>query len=159
MLNTEPFKITSILDKFSIHNPVSNETLVLKQPSLIIIPDIDRNQFISKEAINVNIPIIGLLSTNNIIKIDYPIFGNNHSIHVVHFFCHFVAKLIKKEIKGILTKNILSSFFVVPKNKKHNLERQFVVKRRLRNKNKQQNSIKSKKDRKIKVKRKRCIKF
>jgi len=41
---------------------------------------------------------MGLVNSACQLDIDYPIFAQDTSIHTVHFFCHFVAALIAKEM-------------------------------------------------------------
>jgi len=67
-------------------------------PSLLVIPDISNNAMILYEAQKVGIPIIGLVNSSCYLEIDYPIFAQDQTFHSVHFFCHFLATLIAKEI-------------------------------------------------------------
>jgi ribosomal protein S2 len=67
-------------------------------PSLVIVPDISNSFPILHESQKIGTPVIGLTNSTDMTLVDYPIFGNNHSIHMVHFFCHFLAILIGKEI-------------------------------------------------------------
>jgi ribosomal protein S2 len=53
---------------------------------------------ILRETFGLRIPIIGLINSGCSTEITYPIFGNANSLHVVHFFCHFIAVLIAKEV-------------------------------------------------------------
>lgn len=69
-----------------------------RRPSLIVIPDISNNPMIIEETNMSGIPVIGLVNSDCKLDITYPIFGNDQSIHSVHFFCHFLATLIAKEI-------------------------------------------------------------
>ena len=66
-------------------------------PSLIIVPDISNNTMILKEARKVGLPVIGLVNSNCLLEIDYPIFAQEETQQSVHFFCHFLAILIAKE--------------------------------------------------------------
>ena len=68
------------------------------RPSIVIIPDIQNNDMILRETFGLRIPIIGLINSGCATQITYPIFGNANSLHIVHFFCHFIAVLIAKEI-------------------------------------------------------------
>jgi ribosomal protein S2 len=67
-------------------------------PSLIVIPDVANNPMIVTETKKVGIPVIGLVNSACQLNIDYPIFAQDTSLHSVHFFCHFLATLIAKEI-------------------------------------------------------------
>lgn len=55
---------------------------------------------IIKEGKQMGIPIIGLINSDELISVDYPIIGNNNSIYLVHFFCYFLAHMISKQILG-----------------------------------------------------------
>jgi ribosomal protein S2 len=70
-------------------------------PSLIIIPDVINNSMIIKETKKVGMPVIGLVNSACTFVIDYPIFTQDTSIYNVHFFCHFIAALIAKEMVQI----------------------------------------------------------
>jgi len=52
---------------------------------------------ILKEARTVGLPVIGLVNSNCLVEIDYPIFAQDQTVQSVHFFCHFLAILIAKE--------------------------------------------------------------
>ena len=67
-------------------------------PSLIIIPDISNNEMILSEITKVGLPVIGLVNSQCHFEIDYPIFAQDQSFSSVHFFCHFLATLIAKEM-------------------------------------------------------------
>jgi ribosomal protein S2 len=67
-----------------------------QRPALTIIPDIINNDMILREVVIKNIPVIGLVNSNESTKISYPVFGNSDSIQVVHFFCNFLALLLAK---------------------------------------------------------------
>ena len=66
-------------------------------PSLLIVPDVSNNIMILKEAQKVGLPVIGLVNSNCLLEIDYPIFAQEETQQSVHFFCHFLAILIAKE--------------------------------------------------------------
>jgi hypothetical protein len=51
---------------------------------------------ILRETVVKNIPVIGLVNSNEATRITYPIFGNSDSAQVVHFFCSFLALLLAK---------------------------------------------------------------
>ena len=70
--------------------------IVSQRPTLAIIPDIENNMMILRETAAKEIPVIGLVNTDQSTKIAYPIFGNSTSIQIVHFFCHFLSLLIAK---------------------------------------------------------------
>jgi ribosomal protein S2 len=70
-------------------------------PSLIVIPDVANNPMIITETKKVGLPVIGLVNSGCQLSIDYPIFAQDTSIHSVHFFCHFLATLIAKEMVQI----------------------------------------------------------
>lgn len=67
-----------------------------QRPALAIIPDIHMNDMILRETTIKNIPVIGLVNTDEATKIAYPIFGNASSTKIVYFFCNFLAMLIAK---------------------------------------------------------------
>jgi len=67
-------------------------------PSLIVIPDTSNNKMVISEAKQVGIPIIGLVNSSSDVEIDYPIFAQDQNLHAIHFFCHFLAALIAKEV-------------------------------------------------------------
>lgn len=69
-----------------------------KRPTIVIIPDIHNNDMILRETHPLNIPVIGLVNSSCATEITYPIFGNANSVEIVHFFCHFLAVLIAKEV-------------------------------------------------------------
>jgi ribosomal protein S2 len=69
-----------------------------RKPSLVIIPDISNNSMIIEETNISGIPVIGLVNSDCKSEIAYPIFANDQSSHSVHFFCHFLANLIAKEV-------------------------------------------------------------
>jgi len=66
-------------------------------PSLVVIPDISNNIMILKEARKVGLPVIGLVNSNCLFEIDYPVFAQDQTLQSIHFFCHFLAVLIAKE--------------------------------------------------------------
>jgi ribosomal protein S2 len=66
-------------------------------PSLLIIPDISKNNMILKEAGKVGLPVMGLVNSNCPVEIDYPIFAQDETLQNIHFFCHFLATSIAKE--------------------------------------------------------------
>lgn len=66
------------------------------RPTLAIIPDIHNNSMILHETFIKDIPVIGLVHSDNTKKIAYPIFGNADSLQIVHFFSKFLAVLIAK---------------------------------------------------------------
>lgn len=70
----------------------------LQRPTIAIIPDIHNNDMILRETNILKIPIIGLINSDCNTQITYPIFGNANSLQIVHFFCHFIAVLIAKEV-------------------------------------------------------------
>jgi ribosomal protein S2 len=70
-------------------------------PNLILIPDVKNNRKILEETKEVGIPVLGLVSSDCQLNIDYPILAQDMSIHIVHFFCHFMATLIAKEMVKI----------------------------------------------------------
>lgn len=70
----------------------------IRQPSVIIIPDIGKSLMIVRESKKIGIPIIGLINSDQLISVDYPLMGNSDSIHLVNFFCHFLANMISKQI-------------------------------------------------------------
>jgi ribosomal protein S2 len=70
-------------------------------PSLVIIPDVVNNSMIIKETKKIGMPVIGLVNSTCTFVIDYPIFTQDTSIYNVHFFCHFIAALIAKEMVQI----------------------------------------------------------
>jgi Ribosomal protein S2 len=82
-----------------------------RRPSLVIIPDIANNIMIVDETNRVGIPVIGLVNSQCPLDIPYPIFANDQSIYSIHFFCHFLAALIAKEM--VKTKHKL---YTLPKN-------------------------------------------
>jgi ribosomal protein S2 len=67
-------------------------------PSLMVIPDTSNNKMVIFEAKQVGIPVIGLVNSSSGIEIDYPIFAQDQNLHAIHFFCHFLATLITKEV-------------------------------------------------------------
>lgn len=66
------------------------------RPVIAIIPDIKNNDMILRETSAKDIPVIGLINSNDSVKIAYPIFGNCDSIQVIYFFCNFLSILIAK---------------------------------------------------------------
>jgi ribosomal protein S2 len=83
--------IESIKEKTRFH-------ALSRWPSLVIIPDVANNPMIVSEAKKIGVPVMGLVNSACQLDIDYPIFAQDTSIHTVHFFCHFVAALIAKEM-------------------------------------------------------------
>ena len=67
-------------------------------PSLVIIPDIVNNDMILSEIQKTGLPILGLVNSNCSSEIEYPLFAQDQSFASVHFFCHFLATLIAKEM-------------------------------------------------------------
>jgi len=67
-------------------------------PSLVVIPDISNNSMVLTEIKKVGLPVIGLVNSNCNFEIEYPIFAQDQSFSSVHFFCHFLATLIAKEM-------------------------------------------------------------
>jgi ribosomal protein S2 len=65
---------------------------------MVVIPDIHNNDMILRETNPLNIPVIGLVNSSCATQVTYPIFGNANSVEIVHFFCHFLAVLIAKEV-------------------------------------------------------------
>lgn len=76
-------------------------------PSLIIIPDLSNNIMILKEAKKVGLPVMGLVNSSTPFQVDYPIFAQEQTIQSVHFFCHFLATLIAKEMVYIQHKRYI----------------------------------------------------
>jgi ribosomal protein S2 len=70
-------------------------------PNLILIPDVKNNRKLLEETKEVGIPVLGLVSSDCQLNVDYPILAQDMSIHTVHFFCHFIATLIAKEMVKI----------------------------------------------------------
>ena len=70
-------------------------------PTLILIPDVKNNIKLIEETREMNTPILGLVSSDCQLNIDYPILAQDMSIHIIHFFCHFMATLIAKEMAKI----------------------------------------------------------
>lgn len=68
----------------------------MSRPALAIIPDINNNDMILREAVAKMIPVVGLVNSDEATRITYPIFGNSASAQVVHFFCSFLAVLLAK---------------------------------------------------------------
>lgn len=69
-----------------------------RKPSLIIIPDVSKNEIIIRETNVLGIPVLGLVNSDCQNSIAYPIFANDQSVYSIHFFCHFLGSLITKEI-------------------------------------------------------------
>ena len=67
-------------------------------PSLIVIPDISNNSMILAEIKKIGLPVIGLVNSDCRFEIEYPIFAQDQSFSSIHFFCHFLATLIAKEL-------------------------------------------------------------
>jgi ribosomal protein S2 len=76
-------------------------------PSLIVIPDLSNNIMILKEAKKIGLPVMGLVNSSTPFQIDYPIFAQEQTIQSVHFFCHFLATLIAKEMVYIQHKRYI----------------------------------------------------
>ena len=72
------------------------KNMLSQRPALAIIPDISNNDMILRETFAKDIPVIGLVNSDESTKIAYPIFGNSSSVQVVHFFCSFLSLLIAK---------------------------------------------------------------
>jgi ribosomal protein S2 len=49
------------------------------------------------EAKKIGLPMIGLVNSDCVFEIDYPIFAQDHTLHSIYFFCNFLATLIGKE--------------------------------------------------------------
>ncbi len=64
---------------------------------------------IVSEAKKIGVPVMGLVNSACQLDIDYPIFAQDTSIHTVHFFCHFIASLIAKEMIQIQHKLFATS--------------------------------------------------
>jgi ribosomal protein S2 len=62
---------------------------------------------ILKEAKKVGLPVMGLVNSSTPFQIDYPIFAQEQTIQSVHFFCHFLATLIAKEMVYIQHKRYI----------------------------------------------------
>lgn len=73
-----------------------NLNSINQRPALAIIPDIENNDMILRETFAKDIPVIGLINSDQTTEIAYPIFGNSTSVKTVHFFCHFLSLLIAK---------------------------------------------------------------
>jgi ribosomal protein S2 len=82
-----------------------------KKPSLIVIPDVEKSRNLIKGIHHIGVPIIGLVNSHTTYSIDYPLFGNANSIHVVHFFCHLLAKLVLKATNNTQRLQVLPTFF------------------------------------------------
>lgn len=90
-----------------------------RQPSLIIIPDVAKSLMIVEESKKVGLPVLGLINSDQICLIDYPLIGNSDSIYLVHFFCHFLSIMISKQIinrRHTWTKNVIKNQCFVPQN-------------------------------------------
>jgi ribosomal protein S2 len=70
------------------------------QPILVVVVGTSCAPGLIMEFRSLKIPTIGLAGPDEVSLVDYPVLGNNQSIHTVHFFCHFLAVLIAKEISG-----------------------------------------------------------
>jgi len=108
-LNKEDVESLKEKTKFYAHS---------RWPSLIIIPDVANNPMIIAETEKIGIPVIGLVNSNCHLSIDYPIFAQDASIHSAHFFCHFMATLIAKEMVQIQHKLIAGFKFGILKKSK-----------------------------------------
>lgn len=75
-------------------NKIKKNKKLIRQPALVIIPDISNNLMILHEADQMNIPVISLLNTSSNKLVDYPLLGNDRSIIVNYFFCNLLATLI-----------------------------------------------------------------
>lgn len=64
----------------------------------MIIPDIVNNGMILSEIQKVGLPVLGLVNSDCSVEIDYPIFAQDQTFSSIHFFCHFLATLIAKEM-------------------------------------------------------------
>jgi ribosomal protein S2 len=53
---------------------------------------------ILSEIKKVGLPVMGLISSDSSLEIDYPLFAHDQSYTSVYFFCHFLASLIAKEM-------------------------------------------------------------
>jgi hypothetical protein len=56
---------------------------------------------IVNETKKIGLPVIGFVNSSCQLNIDYPIFARDVSIYFVYFFCHFLAKMIAKEMVQI----------------------------------------------------------
>lgn len=68
-----------------------------EQTSIIYIPDIYNNTIIITEARRSCIPIISLINVHKPISVDYPIFCNIYSFHIVLWFSKYLIRVIQKE--------------------------------------------------------------
>lgn len=93
-------------------------------PSLIIIPDLSQNIMILREAKKVGLPVMGLVNSSTSFEIDYPIFAQEQTLQSVHFFCHFLATLIAKEMVYVQHKR-----YILQK-KKRKLKKKGVLKKK-----------------------------
>ena len=93
---------------------------------------------ILKEARKVGLPVIGLVNSNCLLEIDYPIFAQDETLQSIHFFCHFLAVLIAKESvflqhKRYTLQKIARKTFTIPETlqekTKSELEEQFTLKK------------------------------
>jgi hypothetical protein len=50
------------------------------------------------ESKKMGIPIVGLIGSESLVSLDYPILGNTNSVYLVHFFCYFLSTLISKQL-------------------------------------------------------------
>lgn len=76
---------------------LSDRDIHYQTPDLLIIPDISNNLIIWQEAWQVTIPMISIINSDSLLRVDYPIPGNDSSIICVQIFCYLIASLIRNE--------------------------------------------------------------
>jgi len=107
--------------KTKLTNSSIKQRYAVKKPTLVIIPDVNKSMNLIKEMHSLGIPILGLIDSSVDYPIDYPVFGNANSIHVVHFFCHLLAQLILKAVNQTQGVNVLPNFFIKTKENTKNM--------------------------------------
>jgi len=80
-------------------------------PDAIFVLEVNKERMAIKEAMKLNIPIIGIVDSNsNPLGVTYPIPGNDNSIDSIYLYCNIIAQAIiegrKKETSEFVSKVI-----------------------------------------------------
>jgi len=81
------------------------------------------------EAKKVGLPVIGLVNSQCHFDLEYPIFAQDQNVSCVHFFCHFLATLIAKEMVYLQHKRYIKKSVYI-----HTKAKPFCVKQKNFNK-------------------------
>ena len=97
--------LTLSREKEKLNNAIGGIRTMTKLPNLVIVLDTVKDRIAVKEAVKLNIPVMGILDTNSDPDlINYPIPGNDDAIRSIDLYLNLFMETILEEKKNIKTK-------------------------------------------------------